>query len=88
MGQRGIKLIDSIYTENVELSVLLPLGEVKTVEAEITEGTNGRVKMEEGDECWFAQIDAMAVGIYKKTTSKSLDAAMLPLGHGSRHIEK
>ncbi len=52
-----IKLIDSIYTENVELSVLLPLGEVKTVEAEITEGTNGRVKMEEGDECWFAQID-------------------------------
>ena len=57
LGQRGIKLIDSIYTENVELSVLLPLGEVKTVEAEITEGTNGRVKMEEGDECWFAQID-------------------------------
>ena len=57
LGQRGIKLIDSIYTENVELSVLLPLGEVKSVEAEITEGTNGRVKMEEGDECWFAQID-------------------------------
>ena len=57
LGQRGIKLIDRIYTENVELSVLLPLGEVKTVEAEITEGTNGRVKMEEGDECWFAQID-------------------------------
>ena len=57
LGQRGIKLIDSMYTENVELSVLLPLGEVKTVEAEITEGTNGRVKMEEGDECWFAQID-------------------------------
>ena len=57
LGQRGIKLIDSIYTENVELSVLLPLGEVKTVEAEITEGTNGRVKMEEGDECWFSQID-------------------------------
>ena len=23
----------------------------------ITEGTNGRVKIEEGDECWFAQID-------------------------------
>ena len=57
LGQRGIKLVDRIYTENVELSVLLPLGEVKTVEAEITEGTNGRVKMEEGDECWFAQID-------------------------------
>ena len=38
-------------------NALLPLGEVKTVEAEITEGTNGRVKMEEGDECWFAQID-------------------------------
>ena len=57
LGQREIKLLDSIYTENVELSVLLPLGEVKSVEAEITEGTNGRAQMEEGDECWFAEID-------------------------------
>ncbi len=75
-GQRGIKLIDSIYTENVELSVLLPLGEVKTVEAEITEGTNGRVKMEEGDECWFAQIDGGAAdsGVRAKLLRRCLSA--------------
>jgi hypothetical protein len=30
-------------------------------------------------------LSAMAVAIQKKATSKSLDAAMLPLGHGSRH---
>ncbi|MCB6283400.1 hypothetical protein LI249_09770, partial [Dorea formicigenerans] len=30
-------------------------------------------------------LSAMAVAIQKKATSKSLDAATLPLGHGSRH---
>ena len=57
LGQRGIKILDSIYTDQVELSVLLPEEEVKPVMAEITEGTNGRARQELGDECWFAEID-------------------------------
>jgi len=57
LGQRGIKILDSIYTDNVQLDVLLPEDEVKSVMAEITEGTNGRAIQELGDECWFAEID-------------------------------
>ena len=57
LGQRGIKILDSIYTENVQLDVLLPEDEVKSVMAEITEGTNARAMQELGDECWFAEID-------------------------------
>ena len=57
LGQRGIKTLDSIYTENVQLDVLLPEDEVKSVMAEITEGTNARAIQELGDECWFAEID-------------------------------
>ena len=57
LGQRGIKILDSIYTDNVQLDVLLPEDEVKSVMAEITEGTNGRAEQELGEECWFAEID-------------------------------
>ena len=37
--------------------MLLPEDEVKSVMAEITEGTNGRADQELGEECWFAEID-------------------------------
>ena len=57
LGQRGIRTLNSIYADNVELEVLLPEDEVKTVMAEITEGTNGRAIQKLGDECWFAEID-------------------------------
>lgn len=57
LGQRGIKILNSVYTDNVELEVLLPIDTVEAVQAEITEGTNGRAKQEVGDECWFAEID-------------------------------
>ncbi len=57
LGQRGIKTLNSIYTEQVELEVLLPEDDVKSVMAEITEGTNGRAGQILGDECWFAEID-------------------------------
>ena len=57
LGQRGIKTLDSIYTDNVQLDVLIPEDNVKSVMAEITEGTNGRAIQKLGDECWFAEID-------------------------------
>ena len=57
LGQRGIKTLNSVYEDNVELQVLLPEDEVQSVMAEITEGTNGRAGQELGDECWFAEID-------------------------------
>ena len=57
LGQRGIQILNSIYTENVELEVLIPGEEVEAVKAEIIEGTNGRARITEGKECWFAQND-------------------------------
>ena len=57
LGQRGIQILNSIYTENVELEVLIPGEEVEAVKAEIIEGTNGRARITEGKECWFARND-------------------------------
>ena len=49
--------MDSEYTDQVRLGVLLPETEAKSVMAEITEGTNGQAVMELLEECYFAMAD-------------------------------
>ena len=57
LGQRGIHILNSVYTDKVELEVLLPEAEIGTVMSEIREGTNGQAIMELSEECYFADID-------------------------------
>ena len=57
LGQRGLTILNSEYTDKVALEVLLPETEVKTVMAEITEGTNGQAVMEVMEECYFANVN-------------------------------
>lgn len=57
LGQRGLQILDSVYTDKVELEALIPEDELAAVEAEITEGTNGQAMMQEGEFCYFANID-------------------------------
>lgn len=57
LGQRGISILNSVYTDKVELEVLLPEAEIGGVMSEIREGTNGQAMMEFSDECYFANID-------------------------------
>ena len=57
LGQRGLTILNSIYTDKVELEVLLPEEVIGQVMAEIREGTNGQAKMELQEECYFANID-------------------------------
>ena len=57
LGQRGLQILDSVYTDKVELEALIPENELVAVKAEITEGTNGQALLEEGDNCWFAEVD-------------------------------
>ena len=57
LGQRGLQILDSVYTDKVELEALIPEDELAAVKAEITEGTNGQAMMQEGELCYFANID-------------------------------
>ncbi len=57
LGQKGIRILNSEYTDRVALEVLLPDNELKSVMAEITEGTNGQAKMELLEECYFADVE-------------------------------
>ena len=57
LGQRGLTILNSEYTDKVALEVLFPETEVKAVMAEITEGTNGQAMMEVMEECYFANVN-------------------------------
>lgn len=57
LGQRGIHVLDTAYTDSVVLQVVVSAEEEKAVRTEITEGTNGQARMEEGKNCCFAVLD-------------------------------
>lgn len=57
LGQRGLTILNSEYTDKVVMEVLLPETQVKQVMAEITEGTNGQALMELLEECYFANVE-------------------------------
>ena len=61
LGQRGLTILDSVYTEKVDLTVLIPKEEESKLIAEITEATNGQTGIARTGECWFANVDGEMV---------------------------
>ena len=57
LAQRDIKILASDYGENVKITALVPVSQYGFVEAEITEGTNGRAEMERQEDVYFGMID-------------------------------
>ena len=56
LGQRGICILNSEYTDTVRLEVLLADDIKEQVKAEITEGTNGQAGLCETEKLQFAEI--------------------------------
>ena len=48
-------MLDTLYTDRVELTVLVPDGEKDALRKALMEGTNGQARMEELESCWFAE---------------------------------
>ena len=57
LGERKITILDSVYTDKVQLTCVIPVGELTKVQKEITEGTGARASMEEMGTCSYAEID-------------------------------
>ncbi len=57
LGSKGIVILDTVYTDKVEMEALVPQAEADTVKAEITEGTNGQTVLKDGAACYLAVID-------------------------------
>lgn len=56
-GERGIPVLNSEYTDKVKLELLVPVQDADAVQKAITEGTNGRARMEKTGELYFALLD-------------------------------
>lgn len=57
LGERKIPVLDSVYTDRVDILCMAPLSCLEEIKSELTDKTSGRAVLEEGDRCWFAQID-------------------------------
>lgn len=56
-GQKAYPILESEYTEQVILKVLVPYEEMEEFRLSVTEATNGRIKIEAGDFVYYARID-------------------------------
>jgi len=56
-GERNIPILNSEYTDKVVLELLIPSEYVDAVQKAVTEGTNGRARMEKDRELYFAVLD-------------------------------
>lgn len=63
-----IPVLDTRYTDQVVTEVLVPKRQADRIRSEITEGTNGRAKMRETEELYFAVLDGEI--IYKDALSQ------------------
>lgn len=59
LTQRELKILDTVYTDKVELEVLIPKTELEQVMHAITEGTNAQADMTPKEECYYAEIDGV-----------------------------
>lgn len=55
LGQNGIHILDTQYTEHVNIECLVPGAQKGQMEKELTEGTSGQADLEWGEPCFFAE---------------------------------
>ena len=64
-GERKLPVLDSEYTDKVVMKLLVPADETEAVRKAITEGTNGRARMQKEKDLYFAVLDG-EVDIFEK----------------------
>ena len=57
LGQRGLTITDSQYTDIVELETLVPQDQLSELKEAVTEGTNGRAVFTKEEAVCFAFVD-------------------------------
>lgn len=56
-AQNGITVLDTVYTDKVEMFLLVPEDKENSLLKAIMEGTNGQAVTEKMENCWFAQTE-------------------------------
>lgn len=66
LGQRNISVLDSRYTDIVEMEVLVPVSQRTGVMGEVTEGTGGKAVLEVLEQVYYGIIDKNVV-VFKES---------------------
>lgn len=61
LAQRKMTVLDTQYTDKVEVAVMVPFAQLGSLKAEITEGTGGRARLAEGDEVYYGVLDGEVI---------------------------
>ena len=67
IAQQNLTLIDTVYTEKVELQLMVPAEQQQEVEKEIVEATNGSARISRGEKVLYALVDKK-IEIFEKNT--------------------
>ena len=67
IAQQNLTLIDTVYTEKVELQLMVPAEQQQEVEKEIVEATNGSARISWGEKVLYALVDKK-IEIFEKDT--------------------
>ena len=57
LGQNQIPVLDSRYTDEVEMRVMAPLEQTERLKADVTEATSGKALLEESDPVYYGVLD-------------------------------
>lgn len=57
LAQREITTMDSVYTDKVEIKVMVPIERMEELQEAITEGTNGTARFQVGEQTEFAVVE-------------------------------
>lgn len=61
LGEQKITIMDSVYTDKVELIAMVPTEKLGQIKSALIEGTNARATLTEGNTCYFANIEGEIV---------------------------
>ena len=60
-AQLELAVLDTVYSDKVQMVVLAPEDKVHALEKKVTEASSGQASIDISDELYFADIDAEAV---------------------------
>lgn len=57
LGEWKIPILDTVYTDKVEMELVIPAVQKEQVTDALIEGTNGKVQFGEAESCYYAEIN-------------------------------
>ncbi len=61
LAQQEITAMDTIYTDKVEIQVIVPVERLEAFQEAVTEGTNGTARFEVGEQVEYASVDGKII---------------------------